>query len=507
MDGSMYYTLLGHGASEEPYNLFVVEETTGQVRIFDVLDREERASYILTGVARFRNGTVAERIELMIEVEDENDNPPVFVPVPAARVIESSPAENPDSDILAEVIGIYSATDEDSGKPAENVQYAKDVPSKTATGTIAIHVADANNNCPTLTKNLEDICSNTQVVIVTATDNDAEPNGGPFLFSIVPKETTGLWGLEPHTGIWYRFGYRNGAVTRMVPDRRASHSPDSHFASDMPLVCDYEGKGSSVGSVGCCFSLPEFDNDLKFLDDLDWKFKTLAGMCLPEPLHPPNPHKTVLTHITGQLKAESRQVQHRAARPEVKELKTVNTNNDIITNSNSTNFTQSSTDNTCYITTSSTVKSADCNITSSTVKHINSNSTYFRKSSAVYPSCASSTLKSTSKTAPPPGPRAAVSMAVLPSANQLVMVQQQPIFYSTTSIPVACFIQPQIQCNALLAKGPTDGSLPSVALFNSNHQHMEYISGGRQAAGGIDFAQSNCKENRWTQGQIKQPKA
>ena len=264
----------------------------------------------------------------------------------------------------------------------------------------------------------------------------------------------------------------------------------------MPLVYDYEGKGSSVGSVGCCFSLPEYDNDLKFLDDLDWKFKTLAGMCLPEPLHPPNPHKTVLTHITGQLKAESRQVQHRAARPEVKELKTVNTNNDIITNSNSTNFTQSSTDNTCYITTSSTVKSADCNITSSAVKHINSNSTYFRKSSAVYPSYASSTLKSTSNTAPPPGPRAAVSMAVLPSANQLVMVQQQPIFYSTTSIPVACFIQPQIQCNALLAKGPTDGSLPSVALFNSNHQHMEYISGGRQAVGGIDFAQSNSKENR-----------
>ncbi|CAL8269787.1 unnamed protein product [Arctogadus glacialis] len=82
--------------------------------------------------------------------------------------------------------------------------------------------------------------------------------------------------------------------------------------------------------------------------------------------------------------------------------------------------------------TSSTVKSADCNITSSAVKHINSNSTYFRKSSAVYPSYASSTLKSTSNTAQPPGPRAAVSMAVLPSANQLVMVQQQPIFYSTT---------------------------------------------------------------------------
>ena len=50
MDGTMYYTLLGHGASEEPYNLFVVEETTGQVRIFNVLDREERASYIVSAI-------------------------------------------------------------------------------------------------------------------------------------------------------------------------------------------------------------------------------------------------------------------------------------------------------------------------------------------------------------------------------------------------------------------------------------------------------------------------
>lgn len=47
----------------------------------------------LTGVARFNNGTVAEgRIDLRFDVEDENDNPPVFVPVPPATVNESSPA-------------------------------------------------------------------------------------------------------------------------------------------------------------------------------------------------------------------------------------------------------------------------------------------------------------------------------------------------------------------------------------------------------------------------------
>ena len=31
-------------------------------------------------------------IEMLIEVEDENDNPPVFVPVPTASVTESSAA-------------------------------------------------------------------------------------------------------------------------------------------------------------------------------------------------------------------------------------------------------------------------------------------------------------------------------------------------------------------------------------------------------------------------------
>uniref|UniRef100_A0A8C3AIL2 Cadherin Y-type LIR-motif domain-containing protein n=1 Tax=Cyclopterus lumpus TaxID=8103 RepID=A0A8C3AIL2_CYCLU len=44
------------------------------------------------------------------------------------------------------------------------------------------------------------------------------------------------------------------------------------------LVYDYEGQGSSAGSVGCC-SLLEVDNDLDFLDDLGTKFKTLAEVC------------------------------------------------------------------------------------------------------------------------------------------------------------------------------------------------------------------------------------
>ncbi|GLD71391.1 desmoglein-3-like protein [Lates japonicus] len=44
---TLYYTLLGHGASKEPVNLFIVEETTGLVRIRGTLDREERETYIV----------------------------------------------------------------------------------------------------------------------------------------------------------------------------------------------------------------------------------------------------------------------------------------------------------------------------------------------------------------------------------------------------------------------------------------------------------------------------
>lgn len=47
------------------------------------------------GWVRFPNGTVAEEgIDLRFDVDDENDNPPVFARVPPAAVKESSPPGN-----------------------------------------------------------------------------------------------------------------------------------------------------------------------------------------------------------------------------------------------------------------------------------------------------------------------------------------------------------------------------------------------------------------------------
>ncbi|KAF3835609.1 hypothetical protein F7725_028167 [Dissostichus mawsoni] len=349
----LHYTLQGPGANEEPLNRFTVDQHTGLVYIQGTLDREEKETYILTGLALFSNGSVAEgKIDLSFEVEDENDNPPVFVDVPPATVIESSPAGtlvgvvkatdadkanyyhskiaysiekqepsdgrdlfyidrengtiyvkenttdreyacsiventadvevmrfktldadeertdnwlavfdivtgnedgifsiktdphtnegilllNPKENPLKEVIAVYTATDVDTEKPAKNVRYAKgydpenwllidsetaeirlqkvpdrespylcfliptDNPPKMSTGTIALQVGDVNDNCPTLTKQKEHICSDTEILTVTAVDPDGDPNSAPFNFLVVSGKSQGEWRVEPLNG-------------------------------------------------------------------------------------------------------------------------------------------------------------------------------------------------------------------------------------------------------------------------------------------------------------------
>lgn len=46
----------------------------------------------LSGVATFPNGTIAENdIQLRIKVQDQNDNPPIFLPISTGSVKELSP--------------------------------------------------------------------------------------------------------------------------------------------------------------------------------------------------------------------------------------------------------------------------------------------------------------------------------------------------------------------------------------------------------------------------------
>ncbi|XP_010778368.1 cadherin-1-like, partial [Notothenia coriiceps] len=73
------YYLTGEGADKEPLNLFVVDRKTGFVRITELLDREKRQFYNLTGIARFKDGKKAEDdVPLTVTVLDQNDNAPYF---------------------------------------------------------------------------------------------------------------------------------------------------------------------------------------------------------------------------------------------------------------------------------------------------------------------------------------------------------------------------------------------------------------------------------------------
>lgn len=85
------YSLSGPGVDQPPVGQFGVDSHTGYVKIFTTLDREKIAFYTLTGIAKYHDGTRAEKdIDLKITVLDENDNPPVIVAQQVGYVEEHS---------------------------------------------------------------------------------------------------------------------------------------------------------------------------------------------------------------------------------------------------------------------------------------------------------------------------------------------------------------------------------------------------------------------------------
>lgn len=75
-----------------------------------------------------------------------------------------------------------------------------DMPSKTATGTIAIQVEDFNDNCPVLTSTTLTRCHRDNFIYVTAKDEDNFPNSVPFEFTVIEEKSKGKWVVEPLNG-------------------------------------------------------------------------------------------------------------------------------------------------------------------------------------------------------------------------------------------------------------------------------------------------------------------
>uniref|UniRef100_A0A3P8UN84 Desmoglein 2 n=1 Tax=Cynoglossus semilaevis TaxID=244447 RepID=A0A3P8UN84_CYNSE len=185
--------------------------------------------YSSTDITRYKT------YPIKINVKNVPEGPSFSPKIKAIPISEGETTIN-----INDVIAHYPAIDEDTGKPAENVKYAKgldpdnwltidpltaeiklnkmpdrespylvngtyiakvlcitdDLAGKTVTGTVAIQVEDFNDHCPTLSSELKTMCTPQDHVTVTATDEDASPNGAPFDFEIIPEGTQGKWRTE-----------------------------------------------------------------------------------------------------------------------------------------------------------------------------------------------------------------------------------------------------------------------------------------------------------------------
>lgn len=75
-----------------------------------------------------------------------------------------------------------------------------DLPTKTATGTIAIQVEDFNDHCPILTSAKKTMCHWENFIYVTAEDQDDFPNSAPYDFTVIEESSKGKWVVEPLNG-------------------------------------------------------------------------------------------------------------------------------------------------------------------------------------------------------------------------------------------------------------------------------------------------------------------
>ncbi|KAF0046915.1 hypothetical protein F2P81_000548 [Scophthalmus maximus] len=215
-DRKVTYELTGPGVDESPLNVFSVDPITGYVKIHAILDREKIAFYHLKGVAKFSDGSYAEKdIDLKISVEDVNDCTPIITAHQVGSVNESSAAGTVVMRVIAtdadqngtahtqlyysiaeesnrdgmfyintqtgEIFVKQSTLDRETKDTYKLIITASDMNGQgggnTGQGEIEIKLLDINDNIPTLAKekyegSVEENTINTEVMRIQAVDMD-----------------------------------------------------------------------------------------------------------------------------------------------------------------------------------------------------------------------------------------------------------------------------------------------------------------------------------------------
>ncbi|XP_056599162.1 desmoglein-2-like protein isoform X1 [Triplophysa dalaica] len=234
------YSLTGPGADQHPLGLFSVGHENGLVKISGVLDREKIPSYHLRGVAKFLNGSNAEKdIDLRIVVLDQNDCAPVFTTRTSGAVHEMSARDT--------FVMSITATDEDEkGTLNSKIAYSivEQSPAKmfyidresggihvmhktldreihdkytltvkgtdmngasngnSGMGEVVINILDENDNIPTLEKSVyecsvEENTKHVEVVRIQAIDADLiHTDNWLAVFSIMSGDEAGYFSIS-----------------------------------------------------------------------------------------------------------------------------------------------------------------------------------------------------------------------------------------------------------------------------------------------------------------------
>ncbi|CAM4504381.1 desmoglein-4-like [Lepidochelys kempii] len=229
---------------------FVTDPATneGILRVIKPLNYEYLQSYPLSfGVrnkAAFHHSVVSQYqvsgTPLIINVNNVIE-PPSFSPSSMSFFLPRSLST---AAMTNYVVGVYTATDEETGKIASNVRYimgrdpaawfsvnsrtaeitlkkiidressyvvnglyraellaiTRDVPAKTSTGTIVLTVDDSYYNCPILHTEVRKVCMSSPTVIITAKDLDGGLYSPPFTFIIVNQPARSSWSISPIDG-------------------------------------------------------------------------------------------------------------------------------------------------------------------------------------------------------------------------------------------------------------------------------------------------------------------
>lgn len=196
---------------------------------------------------------------------------------------------------------------------------------------------------------------------------------------------------------------------------------------DSVLEYDFEGRGSSAGSVGCC-SLLESDSDLQFLDDLGPKFKTLTEICSP------TVPKTVETSKTERVAKTTVDIVKPIAKPRSER---------IVETSTSDTHTQRKMPS---------------------------------SSSEVSVSNVSSSSQSTTV------PHATVANHHSASHHHQSLVLQQPVYFAAAAVPqpLHYIVQPQLSNTIILAEGAHTGNMPGLYVVSESQTPSGLVMGGAQ---------------------------